>query len=274
MTYLTGYNGTVRTLEQLNAWSQWQGVDPEMRRRTLKLMDDSKVAGRPVGIGGTIRTIAQQEQLALSRHHVVATGGCCTYQGKRYALDAGEAHAAFPGKSYHEPVTRLAYCLAIDFIGDMTWLNANAPKYGLVTAHDWSTHEPWHGQPAELPHSRSGYVLAQMDPLKPFTLPGTPPPAPLKITAPLSTLKKGTTSAAMGVANVKNFQMLCNFWGWRDTYGRTLIVDGVYSTKSVQACISMQRGLGLVADGVYGPQSRVGLQAFLNGMASISAGGQ
>lgn len=260
--YIIGYGTKTVDLAGLKAWSQWQGIDPEMQRRVLRLMDDSIKAGRPVGIGGSIRTTLGQTQLFLSRHHVVASGGCCQYGGKRYQLNAGMAHAAPPGKSYHEPVTAQGKCLAIDFIGDMNWLDANCAKYGLV----WISPEPWHVQPAEIPHSRSGYIPAMHDPLKPFTLPGTAPaPTPLKVWAAKATLKLGATN---DVAQARIFQSQCNFWGWKDGLGRPLLVDGIWGALSMQACISMQSALGITKDGVYGPQTQAALQHFLDHMVA------
>jgi len=258
-TYMTGYNGTVRTLPQLLAWDQWIKLDDEFARRVLALMDASIKAGRPVGIGGSFRSSDQQVSLFLSRHELVASGGCCGYNGHRYALRAGMAHAAPPGKSYHEATTKKGECLAIDFIGDMAWLDANVAKYGLV----WISPEPWHVQPAEIPHSRSGYTQALYDPLKAITLPLPPAPAPTRIIAPKPTLKTG---APVNATEVRNFQLLCNFWGWTDAYNKKLLVDGIYSAKSDQACRKLQAALKLSVDGVYGPVTAIATQKFLDAM--------
>jgi hypothetical protein len=270
MTYVTGYNAQVRTLSELFAWSQWQGLDPEYQRRALRLMDDSIIAGHPVGIGGTIRTIQQQTYLFISRHGQVSVGAphCSTYNGKYYQLHTGMAHAAPPGLSYHEPVTKAGKCLAVDFIGDMAWLDNNCEKYGIT----WIKPEEWHGQPHEIPHSRGFYVVATMDPLKSFALPGAKPtPAPIRVYAPVATMQVNAgTAAGMKQANVKAFQLLCNMWGWHDAFNRDLVVDGMYQARTAQACMSMQRALKLAVDGQYGPVSQVALQKFLDAMVKLA----
>lgn len=269
MTYVTGYNGTVRTREQLLAWSHWQNLDEELQRRVLALLDASIVAGRPVGVGSIFRSFTGQETLFYSRHQEVASGGCCSYNGKRYALRPGMAHAAPPGRSYHEATTSKQKALALDFVGDLRFLKENAAKYGLVEFSNVNN-EPWHGQPADVPSSRSRYVLAIHDPLKPFTLPGLPTPAPTKIWAPTPTLRQDAR-ATQDKDQVRSFQLKCNFWGWRDRMNKTLLVDGDYGNKSAEACVAMQRTLGLYVDGDYGPKSQAGLQAFLDYMSSLAA---
>lgn len=263
--YMIGYSGKTVTRAELLAWPQFQKLDDETARRALALADASIVAGRPVGFGGIFRTEQQQLDLFLSRHHLVATGGCCGYNGKRYQLNDGQAHAAPPKRSYHEATTLKGECYAIDFIGDMKWLDDNVGKYGLR----WLDPEPWHVQPAEIPASRSAYSTLY-EPLKQFKLPMPPAPAPTKIYAPKPTLK---VSAANDATQVRAFQLLCNFWGWRDAYGKELLVDGIYAAKSAQACMSMQRKLGFtgsLVDGIYGTMSAAKLQTFLDAMVGLA----
>lgn len=267
--YVTGYNGTTRYYDKpkgsvapLVEWSHWKNLDPEFARRALALMDASITAGRPVGIGSVFRTYDGQKGLFLSRHHVVASGGCCSFEGKHYALNAGVAHAAPPGRSYHEATTKAGKALAIDFVGDMRWLHDNAPKYGIFEFCTVNS-EPWHGQPVEIPRGRSGYRASVDEPLKPFTLPGAPKPAPTRVYAPKPDIVQGRTNDP---AEVRALQHLCNFWGWRDATNRTLLVDGIYAQKSVQACIAMQTALKVKPDGWYGPATQRALQAFLDEM--------
>lgn len=272
--YATGYNGTVRTKAELLAWSQWQNADEEFRRRVLAIMDASIVAGRPLGVGNIFREYTQQRDGFLSRHHVVATGGCCYFQGKRYKLNAGQAHMAPPGVSFHEATTGKGKALAIDFIGDLAWLAANCSRYGL-NEFTKVNREPWHSQPRELDFSRSTYVLTQDDPLKPWILPADPKPAPVRVLAPTPTLKVRTRSDLLfgrknDEAQVRALQYACNFWGWRDSMGRTLIVDGDFGSKSAQAVMAMQRALRQVADGVYGPMTARAFQLHLDAMAKLA----
>jgi len=267
--FVTGYNGRVRTRDELFQWSHWVNLDPEYQRRALAIMDDSATAGDPLGIGEIFRSSTTQLQGAMARHHEVGPTEkyCCLYGGKRYMINPSTAHMAFPGKSYHEATTRLQKALAIDWIGGLGFLRANAAKYGLKEFSQVNN-EPWHAQPVEIPNSRSRYVMATMDPLKPFALPGAPAPAPLKVWAPNPTMKVNAVTSPPG--HVKDFQLKCNFWGWRDRMGRTLIADDDYGPKSAEACIAMQLALGLLADGIYGPKSQAGLQAFLDAMTAMA----
>lgn len=276
MSYMTGYNGTVRTLAELQAWPQWQNLDPENQRRALAVMDASNAAGTPLGIGEIFRSGATQTALFFSRHHEVTSGGCCTYQGKRYSLNSGVAHAAPPGSSYHEATTPQGKALAIDFTGNLTFLAAHAAAYGLFE-FSHVNNEPWHAQPVEIPHSRSGYNPAVNAPLPVFPLPGAAPtpvkpvpvkPVPVKIYAPSATIALGRTNV---VADVKALQLFCNFFGWKDAQGRTLVVDGSYQQRSAQAVMSMQTYFKITADGLYGPKTQATLQAFLDAVAALQA---
>ena len=276
MSYMTGYNGTVRSLAELQAWSHWQNLDPEQARRTLALMDASIVAGRPLGIGSISRSTTQQRDLFLSRHHVVKFGGCCTYQGQRYQLTKGNAHAAPPGRSYHEPTTPDGKSLAIDFVGNTAWLAANCAAYGL-NQFGQVNNEPWHSQPAELVKARKDYRPDTMHPLKTIRLPGggiysppAPTPQPTRIFAPTPTLKvRGRLDGTNNADQVRALQLQCNFWGWRDALGRNLIVDGRFAEKSAQAVMSMQRALSILDDGIYGPMSARRFQQHLDAMVKL-----
>src|SRR5690606_16474488 len=110
--YVIGYAGKTVTREELLAWSQFKELDPEYQRRVLALMDASIAAGRPVGLGGIWRSFDQAVDLAMSRHHPVLPGqGCCIWEGKSYLVNAGMAHAAFPGLTYHMDTTPDGRCL-------------------------------------------------------------------------------------------------------------------------------------------------------------------
>ena len=273
-TYVVGYNGGVKTRDELMYWPQWVNLDPEMQLRVLAILDDSLAAGTPLGIGEIFRTFQTQESGFLVRHHVVPPSSphCCTYQGKCYQLNANTAHMAPPNLSYHEKTTLAGKALAVDFTGNLSFLTKFHQNYGLIEFSKVGN-EPWHGQPEELPKARSRYIPATMDPLKPFTLPGhpggptPPPPAPIKVWAPNTAMVVGSVTAT--AQDVKDLQLKCNFWGWRDRMGRTLIVDGDYGVKSAEACCSMQRALGLVVDGKYMSQSKMALQKFLDAMVAL-----
>jgi len=267
MSYVTGYNGTVRTREQLLVWSHWQALDPEFARRTLALLDASATAGRPLGIGSVVRTEQGQRDLFLTRHVLVTTGGCCSFEGKRYALRPGMAHAAPPGRSYHERTPTSDRAFAIDFTGDLKFLDEHGPKYGIVDfAPPHPLKEPWHGQPADIPQARKNYVPAQHHPLKVWPLPAPPAPAPTRVIAPKAHIRQNGLNDK---GQVRQLQHLCNFWGWRDAQNRTLVVDGDYGARSAQAVMRMQRFFGLLDDGWYGPQSEAKLQLFLDGVVRL-----
>lgn len=266
--YSTGYNGTVRTLDELLAWSHWRNLDPEMARRVLALLDASIAAGRPLGIGSIFRSFEQQRNLFESRYHVISVWrpGAISWQGKWWAKNAGVAAAAPPGRSYHEATTPDLRALAIDFTGDLKFLAENAAAYGLVEFSNVNN-EPWHGQPKELPHARSRYVAATMHPLAVVPLPGVPAPAPVRIFAPKPTQRQRRTGNV--AAEVRALQHTCNWWGWRDALGRNLIVDGDFGAKTDQAVRTMQKALSQTIDGIYGPKSAAALQRFLDAMTSL-----
>lgn len=164
-TYPSGYSGAKRTIHQIRHLPDVDLLSYEFRRRIFVMMRAARRAGVDLGIGGGGRTAAQQETLFLARHFPVPSGGCCTYQGKRYALRDGAAHAAPPGLSYHEPTTPTGKALAADMIGDLVWMNANCGWFGLAHFAQINN-EPWHIQPIEIPRSRGQYVAATMFPLK------------------------------------------------------------------------------------------------------------
>ena len=273
-TYVVGYNGKVKTKEELMTWPQWINLDEEMQRRVLAILDDSLTAGTPLGIGEIFRTFETQESGFLARHHQVPPSSphCCTYQGKCYQLNAQTAHMAPPNLSYHEKTTLKGKALAVDFTGHLSFLTKFHDRYGLVEFSKVGN-EPWHGQPGEVPHGRARYVPATMDPLKPFVLPGQPSgptpllPAPLQVWAPNTAMVVGAVTAS--AIDVGNFQLTCNFWGWRDRMGRTLLVDRSYGPKSAEACCAMQRALNIRVDGKYMSETRMALQKFLNAMVVL-----
>ena len=170
-TYPFGYRGAKLTLEQMARQPIVAGMDPEFQRRVFAMMEHAAGVGKSLGIGGAKRSSASQLAGFLQRHDVVKIGGCCKYQGKRYALKKGRAHMAPPGLSYHEETTPDGKCLAADMIGDLGWMKANCGLFGL---REFSKvgNEPWHVQPSEIPGARSGYKPATMHPLHVHDLPG------------------------------------------------------------------------------------------------------
>lgn len=166
VTYAQGYKGDRKTVEQLDLVWGWTNLHPEFRKRLLGLFDYARAFGTDVGIGGGARSRSAQLGVFLQRHHVVSSGGCCTFEGRKYALNAGAAHAAPPDLSYHETGVVGIYATAADLVGDLKFVAKVAAQFGLdeFTA----LKEPWHVQPAEFPRSRRYYAG---EPLKVWCVP-------------------------------------------------------------------------------------------------------
>jgi LAS superfamily LD-carboxypeptidase LdcB len=171
-TFPYGYNGARLTLAQMRKRSGPAKIDPEMWRRLAAMMNAAADNGVALGIGGSFRPASAQLAGFLDRHSVVKVGGCCKYDGKRYALKKGKAHMAPPGLSYHEATTPAGDCLAVDMVSSdgHRWMNANCHRFGLTHFANVNR-EPWHVQPSEIPAGRSKYNPKKHHPLKPFKLP-------------------------------------------------------------------------------------------------------
>jgi hypothetical protein len=204
-TYLFGY-GTPPArlpLHEMAKRPTWSKLDAEFRRRLVALFDAAKDAGTDLGIGGGWRSSAVQRATFLDRHTVVTSGGCCVFEGKRYALKPRTAHAAPPGRSYHEEAQDDGDALAADLIGDLVWMNRNCQRFGLVH-FGGVNREPWHVQPIEVPTGRPRYDGAELvawrpdgevDPPKP-----EPVPTPTEDDMPIVTNAEPFFGAAIGVA--------------------------------------------------------------------------
>ena len=131
-TYPFGYGTQRCTWPQLNTKWTWTHLHPEMRRRVLRMMDHAQDAGYDVGIGEGARSTTTQRTTFLARHNVVSSGGCCHFEGKRYQLKKGLAHAAPPGSSVHEDGLLDGFALAVDMVGwENHWFDKNCTRYGL-----------------------------------------------------------------------------------------------------------------------------------------------
>lgn len=183
VTYAQGYKGDRKTVDQLELVWGWTNLHPEFRKRLIGLFDYARAFGTDVGIGGGARSRSAQLGVFLQRHHQVASGGCCVFEGRRYALNDGAAHAAPPDKSYHETGVVGIYATAADLVGDLKFVAKVAGQFGLTEFT--SLKEPWHVQPAEFPRSRSHYTGT---PLKVWLCP-----------VRRKTLRKGNVSADVSV---------------------------------------------------------------------------
>ena len=163
-TYPSGYAGASQTWREIRKRADVALLDPQFKRRLLKMMREASKQGKALGIGGGGRTTAQQTALFLSRHHVDPAGSI-VWNGQRWTRNPGTAPAAPPGSSYHEATTPLGHALAVDMVGDLAWMKANCGWFGLC---EFSTvnNEPWHVQPAEIPTARRNYVASFHHPLK------------------------------------------------------------------------------------------------------------
>ena len=257
VTYRTGYGTRRRTLLELRAWSEFSAVHPEMQRRLVAWMDACRARGVDAGIGEGVRTVAEQEALFMSRHHQVASGGCCGYAGKRWQVDAGDAHAAPPGRSYHEPTVG-AYCLAVDTVGHNSVSESLLGLYGLrsFAALSGAAREPWHVQPLEVPTARANYNPA-IHVIKVWPLPVAPPPP--EPDYPKPTLRVGSTGA-----EVFELQQHLTFWGWYDR-----AIDGSFGAVTAEGVKRMQAAVKQVQDGVYGTVTASAYLAFLKTMQGL-----
>ena len=268
VTYRTGYGTTRRTLSELRAWSRFAGLHPEVQRRVIALMDAARAHGVDLGIGGAHRTEQEQLSLFLSRHNQVASGGCCGYNGKRYNIVAGMAHAAPPFRSYHEGTINVNGALrsvALDMVGwENGWMEKNLAAYGMrsFASLSGSMHEPWHIQPslAELPTARSQYD-PKLHTLRTWTLPTVTPPPSGAVDVPTPTLRIGSVGT-----EVRELQSHCRFWGW---YPATAAIDGDFGSVTDGAVKKMQAATKQAQDGVYGPVTAGAYTNFLKAMTTL-----
>lgn len=184
-TYLFGYQEQRLTLSQLDTKWTWSHLHPEIRRRLVAMMNACQDAGYDCGIGEGARSTADQLTTFLSRHTRVTSGGCCTYNGGRYALRPGKAPIAPLGSSVHEDQLYEGYALAADLRGwENHWFDVNCMRFGLKNfggaVGPNVNNEEWHFQPLEFANSRSAIVneIRSGKRLRVFPLPGDllPPP--------------------------------------------------------------------------------------------------
>ena len=207
------------TLAELEQRTNWRNLHPEFRRRLIAMFDAAAAQGRVLGIGGGWRSSASQEQVFFARHEQVRLGGCCQHNGKRWRLRRGMAHAAPPGRSWHEGHPAFdGLALAVDLIGDWDWSMANCHLYGLRHFGPPSTlKEPWHYQPLEVPAARSQY---KGEKLTVWQLPEA-----------RRTLKRGDSGD-----DVREAQSIM-----ATEAGQTITVDGRFGPQTETAVINVQR---------------------------------
>jgi hypothetical protein len=170
-TYLFGFGDNRLTIDEMATRQTWALLHPEFRRRLVHLFDLAQESGTDLGIGEGWRSSDSQRRTFLARHAEVRSGGCCTFEGRRYALIPPNAHAAPPGLSFHETTITASgnVAMAADLVGDLAFGRAHAAEVGLVEFSNVNS-EPWHFQPSEIPTSRSRYDGRD---LTAWDLPGT-----------------------------------------------------------------------------------------------------
>ena len=253
LLYPLGYSGKLVNEQQFVASTMWRGIDPEFGRRLLALMRALGEQGVRYGVGEALRLASTQERLFLERHVVVSSGGCCGWQGKRYQLKAGVAHAAPPGASYHEDCTPDGKCLAVDMIGDHVKAELLLSKFGLLNFRQVNG-EPWHLQCSDLPTRRRLFDASSMWPLRSWPLGSEV----LERVVPTPTLRVGSKGE-----DVRWLQELCNSNGWRGPWRQRLAVDGDFGSRTAHAVRAMQTQLKVHVDGVYGPRTAGALADFV-----------
>lgn len=267
--YMTGYSGATRDESGLLAWAPWSRFDFEFRRRLKMLMDDAIDKGFNVGIGGGWRSSDAQRDLFLSRYHREDDSnltGSVYWNGVWWERNDGAAPAAPPGRSYHESTTKSGMCLAADMVGNLTYMNANCEKYGLVHFGNING-EPWHFQPIEIPHSRKDYDPLKHEPLPKWVVGGAVPQPPTPIPAtpvvPKPTIRM--SSPYQSGKEVMVLQRVMKFWGW---YKNT--VDGWAGPVTIEGIRNMQRALKLKVDGVYGPVTAAAYKKFAEEVSALA----
>ena len=183
-TIAYGYDGRRMPVAEFLRSSLWLGIHPEIRRRLWALIVYSNYV---VGCGGARRLASRQVALFTGRHQRTASRTSIWWDGSYWVLEPGNAPAAIPGESYHEPVLNEAgdpdpsdatgMCVAIDTL-ELAAAGIT-PKilkvFGLLNFAG----EFWHVQPVEWATQRRKWN-ARPRRLDRWPLPNepTPPPTP------------------------------------------------------------------------------------------------
>lgn len=208
--------------------------------------------------GDPYRTLQAQTSLFLARYddyydpNLHTLDAQRTWNAKTWYKLKGVAPVAVPGTSNHG--LGLAVDTAIDADGDLAfewppkslsttaldWLLANAARYGFS----------WEVVPAEPWHLR--YVTGDVVPAA--VLAYEAGLAPAKMTAPLPTIRSGSTGT-----EVSKLQAQCRQFGWYP-----YSVDGNCGPMTVEAIRRLQTAVTVGADGVYGPITASAYQRWLD----------
>jgi len=246
--YLYGYNSwqTRLTLPELDQRWAWYRLHPEFRRRLVAMFDAAQAEGTDLGLGGGARSADGQRKLFLQRHEVSNVFPCCTFEGKKYKLRRGMAHAAPPGRSYHEDDAYQGFGVAADLVGDLVWMKRNALRFGFREFSDLK--EAWHVQPFEFTDARSKNGNRQ---LRVWVLPEPPqPPKPPAVNDPRQ--PRMTLRARVQGPDVFVLQRALN-----NLMGAKLSVDGVMGTRgeTIAAVRMWQQFFKLPVTGVVDQQT-------------------
>jgi hypothetical protein len=163
-TYPYAYQGTMVSMEQMEAKKTVKNLHPEFWRRFKALMEFGAANGVQIGVGTGWR-IQPTNPDGSTKNGFAAPGN--------------SNHEGFPADGVS------AGAVAIDAVisASFAWMEKNLARYGLRSFNQPSTNgykgsdEPWHVQPYEIPASR----LHRTSPwkLNAFPLPTDPAPTPI-----------------------------------------------------------------------------------------------
>lgn len=239
--YPASYNNSLLTMAQYEGRKTVRLLHPEVWRRFRALMEAAADEGVPLGVGTGWR-------IQPVNPDGTAKPG--------FALPGNSNHEGFPADGVS------GGAVAIDAIGNLTWMEEHLAAYGLRSFNRPSTwgyaggDEAWHIQPVEIPASRSRRTT-------PWTLPTWNLPRPVVsppriVDAPSASpfpLRKG---GPVDLSRTRWLQQIMN-----ERWQAGLTVDGGFGSMTDAAVRRMQRALGVFVDGVYGNQSANALAAFL-----------
>lgn len=145
-----GYNGSRITIGELRTKPKFKNLNTRFQEQLINMF----IANPNVGFGGGFRTEQDQEQGFRSRYKPTDAQTEIFWNNTYWEkINPNDADMAPPGRSMHE------VGLAADLVGDLSWVTANAAKFGLIEFSNVND-EPWHVQPAGLPTSRRAYEAA------------------------------------------------------------------------------------------------------------------
>ena len=231
---------------------------PEAAAAWRNLQNAASAAGFTLTMTGAYRSYDQQVQLFNERYSTSDTGrDSKLWNGTKYWLRPNMAMAAVPGTSNHG--WGCAVDAALGGYGAqaktvdrafLRWAMTNAAANGW----SWEVQsEPWHLRLTSL--NARPVATAAAD----ASATAAAAAGPVLQKAPSPTLELQSIGG-----QVAALQFFCLKFGWGDC-GKA---DGKFGPRTQAAVKAMQTALGIVADGVYGPQTAIALGTFLQRSAA------